>query len=408
MNSIIIGGGPAGMMAAFAAAKNGAAVCLFEKNNIFGKKMRITGKGRCNITNAGDDFFDKVTSNPRFLYSAFSNFNNFDAIDFFESLGVKTKTERGMRVFPENDNAHSLVNAFADHLRRIGVKIIKERVIRITVNDGRVSGVLTAKGRYAADNVLIATGGLSYPTTGSTGDGYKMAEELGHKIIAPKPSLVPLVSSEGFCGDLMGLTLKNIGFNILKGGKLIYSDFGELLFTHFGISGPVALSASLFMEDGEYDAVIDLKPALSEEELDKRVIRDLTKYSKRDFINAFDDLLPKSLIETFVNLTGIDQRKKAGEVAKEERKRICRLLKNFTVRITGLGKFEEAIITTGGVCVNEINPSTMESRIVGGLYFAGEVMDVAAYTGGYNLQIAYSTGYTAGISMAKCKGGFPK
>lgn len=399
MNSLIIGGGPAGMMAAAFAAKNGASVCLFEKNPILGKKMRITGKGRCNITNAGDDFFDNVISNPKFLYSSFNNFNNYDAINFFEEIGVKTKVERGLRVFPESDNAHTVVNALADYIRKLGVKIIKESVTDVTVSDGFVTGVI-AKKIYKSDNVLIATGGLSYPVTGSTGDGFKLAQNLGHKIVTPKPSLVPLVSSDAFCTELMGLTLKNIGFKIIKGDNLIYSDFGEMLFTHFGISGPVALSASCFMEDEEYEAVIDLKPALSEEELDKRLLRDFEKYSRKDFINSLDDLLPKSLINTIVLLSGIDGRKNAGEITKTERKNLCMLLKNFTVKIKGFGKIEEAIVTAGGVSVDEINPKTMESKIVKGLYFAGEVIDVSAFTGGYNLQIAYSTGYTAGKNMA--------
>lgn len=399
MNSLIIGGGPAGMMAAAFAAKNGASVYLFEKNPILGKKMRITGKGRCNITNAGDDFLDKVTSNPKFLYSSFNNFNNYDAINFFEDIGVKTKVERGLRVFPESDNAHTVVNALADYIRKLGVKIIRERATDVIVSDGFVTGIV-ANNKFKADKVLIATGGLSYPVTGSTGDGIKIAQRLGHKIINPKPSLVPLESSDAFCKDLMGLALKNIGFKIIKEGKLIYSDFGELLFTHFGISGPVVLSASCFMEDEEYEAVIDLKPALSDDELDKRILRDFEKYSRKDFINSLDDLLPKSLINTVVLLSGIDERKNAGEISKTERKNLCMLLKNFTVKIKGFGKIEEAIVTTGGVSVDDINPKTMESRIVKGLYFAGEVIDVSALTGGYNLQIAYSTGYTAGKNMA--------
>lgn len=402
MNSVIVGGGPAGMMAACTAAKNGASVYLFEKNSILGKKMRITGKGRCNITNAADDFFDNVTTNPRFLYSCFNNFNNFDAINFFEDLGVKIKVERGMRVFPESDNAHSVVNALADYMRKVGVKVIRETVSDVAVSEGAVFGIITKSGKkFKADNVLIATGGVSYPSTGSTGDGYKIAEKLGHTIIDINPALVPLNSSDAFCKDLMGLTLKNIGLRIEKDGKIIYTDFGEMLFTHFGISGPVILSASCFMNDGEYNAVIDLKPALTEDELDKRIIKDFEKYSKKDFINSLDDLLPKSLINTIIWQSRIDERKKACEVTKQERKNLCELLKNFTIKISGFGKMEEAIVTAGGICVNEINPYSMESKIIKGLYFAGEVIDVTAYTGGYNLQIAYSTGYTAGLKMSK-------
>jgi len=401
MKVFVIGGGPAGMMAAVSAAKSGHSVFLFERNDVLGKKMKITGKGRCNITNAGDELIPNVISNPSFLYSTFARFSNYDAIDFFESIGVKTKVERGMRVFPENDSAPSVVSAFKDYVKSLGVRIVRARINKIYEKDKKVIGVSTAEGKkYACDAVILATGGISYPQTGSTGDGHKMAKALGHTVTPLKPSLVPLSSKDKFCRELTGLSLKNVGFKIMDGNEVIYEDFGEMLFTHFGISGPVVLSASSHIKKPEgVKAVIDLKPALTPEMLDKRLIRDLTEFSNKDFVNSLSNLLPKKLIETVIEISGIDKRKKCNEITKEERGKLLNTLKNFTVSIDGFRPIAEAIVTSGGVSVNEINPKTMESKIIKNLYFAGEIIDVDAYTGGFNLQIAYSTGYVAGVSI---------
>ena len=403
MKVFVIGGGPAGMMAAATAAKCGHSVFLFEKNEKLGKKMRITGKGRCNITNAGDELIPNVITNPSFLYSAFAKFSNYDAIDFFENIGVKTKVERGMRVFPENDSAPSVVEAFKEHIKSLGVKTVRTRINKIYEKDKKIIGVSTAEGKkYACDAVILATGGVSYPQTGSTGDGHKMAKALGHTITPIKPSLVPLASDDKFCRELTGLSLKNIGFRIIKDNETVYEDFGEMLFTHFGISGPVVLSASSHIKNPEgIKAVIDLKPALTPEMLDKRLIRDLKTFSNKDFVNSLSELLPKKLIETVIEISGVDKRKKCNEITKEERGRFANLLKNFTVKISGFRPVAEAIVTSGGVSVNEINPKTMESKLIKNLFFAGEIIDVDAYTGGFNLQIAYSTGYVAGMSITE-------
>jgi len=403
MKVFVIGGGPAGMMAAISAAKSGHSVYLFERNEKLGKKMCITGKGRCNITNAGDDLISNVISNASFLYSAFSRFSNYDAIDFFEKIGVKTKVERGMRVFPENDSAPSVVTALKNHLKSLGIKAVHSRITKIIVKDGAVFAVLTADGKkYACDAAVLATGGVSYPQTGSTGDGHKIAKALGHTITPLLPSLVPLSCKEEFCSDLSGLSLRNIGFKIMDGKNTVYEDFGEMLFTHFGISGPVVLSGSSHIKTpAGMKAVIDLKPALTPEELDRRLLRDFTEFSNRDFINSLSELLPKSLIEIMVELSGIDGRKKCRHITKEERLSFGNLLKNFTLEISGFRPIAEAIVTSGGVATDEINPKTMESKKVKNLYFAGEIIDVDAYTGGYNLQIAYSTGFVAGSSIGK-------
>ncbi len=401
MKVFVIGAGPAGMMAAITAAKNGHSVYLFEKNNDLGKKMRITGKGRCNITNAGDELIPNVITNPRFLYGAFKRFSNYDAIDFFESIGVKTKVERGFRVFPENDSAPSVVNALKKHLTSLGVTVIKARIVRIYEKDGIISGALTEGGKkISCDALVLATGGVSYPQTGSTGDGHRMAKLLGHTITPLKPSLVPLSSDDEFCRELSGLSLKNIGFKLSDGENILYEDFGEMLFTHFGISGPVVLSGSSHLKKAKgIKAIIDLKPALDYDTLDKRLIRDLTEFSNRDFINSLSSLLPKKLIATIIKLSGIDERKKCNEITKKERAVFLDLLKNFTVNISGFRPIAEAIVTSGGIKTDEINPKTMESKLIKNLYFAGEVIDVDAYTGGYNLQIAYSTGFVAGGSI---------
>ena len=401
MKVFVIGGGPAGMMAASAAAKKGHDVYLFEKNDFLGKKMRITGKGRCNITNAGDDLIANVITNPRFLYGAFKRFSNYDAVSFFEDIGVKTKVERGMRVFPENDSAPSVVNAFSAHLKSLGVKVIHRRVVRIYEKEKSVYAIGTDDGKkFPCDAVVLATGGISYPQTGSTGDGHRMAKLLGHSITLLAPSLVPLASENEFCREISGLSLKNIGFKLIKDEEVIYEDFGEMLFTHFGISGPVVLSGSSHLKKAKGTvAVIDLKPALSFEMLDKRLVRDLLEFSNRDFVNSLSALLPKRLIKTIVKLSGIDERKKCNEITKKERQDFARLLKCFKVEVSGFRPIAEAIVTSGGVCTDEINPKNMESKLIRGLYFAGEMIDVDAYTGGYNLQIAYSTGFVAGSSI---------
>lgn len=401
MKVFIVGGGPAGMMAAIAASLKGHQVYLFEKNERLGKKMRITGKGRCNITNAGPDIIENVITNPSFLYSAFSRFSNYDAINFFEKIGVKTKVERGLRVFPENDSAPFVVDALVKHLKESGVKTVRNKVKDIIVKEKKIIGILTEDGKkYACDALVLATGGVSYPQTGSTGDGHKIAKKHGHTITELLPSLVPFSAKEEFCKELSGLSLKNVGFKLKDGDKTLYEDFGEMLFTHFGISGPVVLSASSHIKNpAGLSAVIDLKPALTRETLDKRLIRELTEFANKDFVNSLGELLPRKLIETIVELSKIDKHKKCRDITKEERLSFLELLKNFTVEITSFRPIAEAIVTSGGISTNEINPKTMESKIINGLYFAGEIIDVDAYTGGYNLQIAYSTGYAAGSSI---------
>ena len=403
----VIGGGPAGMMAAISAARCGAQVVLFEKNARLGKKLRITGKGRCNVTNDCDtnEFLMNVPTNPRFLYAALNRFSTADAKDFFESAGVELKTERGRRVFPVSDKAADIVDAFVRQLSECGVRVQNQKALGVTVEEGRVSGVLTEEGRAAFDAVIVATGGMSYPLTGSDGDGYKFAKKLGHTVCDLKPSLVPIVAKGRMCSYLQGVSLKNIGFKIVdtRNGKTVFEDFGEMMFAHFGITGPVVLSASAHISDiecGAYEAHIDLKSALDEKTLDARVLSDFKKYSNKDFINALDDLLPQKMIEPIVSVSGIDPRKKVNSVTKEERAALVSVLKCFKIRLSGFRPIDEAIVTKGGVSVKEIDPKTMESKLVVGLYFAGEVLDLDAYTGGFNLQIAYSTGYLAGESAA--------
>ncbi len=396
----VIGGGPAGMMAAATAAKNGKKVVLFEKNAFLGKKLLITGKGRCNITNDADisDFIKNVPVNSSFLYSAFYGFTNRDMIELIESLGVATKVERGGRVFPVSDKAKDVVNALAKYVLDSGAKVVKVAVSKVIVNeDGTKTVVLVDKRGIRCDSVIIATGGASYPLTGSTGDGYRMAKELGHTVTELKPSLVPLVVKEDYISDLQGLSLKNVSVSLNLKGKVVYEDFGEMLFTHYGLSGPTILSASSHMrKDGEYSVSIDLKPALDTGALDKRVLRDFEQMKNKDFINSLDELLPKKLIPVIVKLSGISPHKKVNEITKEERANLVSLIKNLRFDIKGFRPISEAIITSGGVNVKEINPGTMESKLVRGLYFAGEIIDVDAYTGGFNLQIAFSTGYLAG------------
>ncbi|MBP3336984.1 MAG: NAD(P)/FAD-dependent oxidoreductase [Clostridia bacterium] len=406
-NVAVVGGGAAGMLAAGSAAENGASVILIEKNNYLGKKLGITGKGRCNLTNSAEmrEIMENIPTNPRFLYSAFNAFSNYDIIDLVERYGTKTKVERGGRVFPVSDKAHDVIAAIKKYLREFGVRAVNAEVKEILENNGKITGVMLSDGKIIeAQKVIIATGGVSYPQTGSTGDGFLFAKALGHQIIEPKASLVPMVAEEPFVKDLMGLSLKNIGISVLnENKKVVYSDFGEMIFTHYGVSGPVILSASSRLSDlGEkkYTLKIDLKPALDEKTLDNRLLRDFGENKNKDFINSLGDLLPSKLIPVIVKLSGIDERKKVNLITKPERMALLSLLKGFTLTLTEKRPVSEAIITSGGVNVREINPKTMESKLIQGLYFAGEVIDVDAYTGGFNLQIAFSTGYLAGMSAA--------
>ncbi len=403
----VIGGGAAGMMAAIHAAENGARVTLIERNNVCGKKLKITGKGRCNVTNACDvkDFMQNVPTNPRFLYSALNCFSTEDTMAFFESEGVPLKVERGRRVFPVSDKAEDIVTALYKRMKRLGVGIINARAESLVVHEGAIRGVMAGGELISADAVIIATGGRSYPGTGSDGDGYKLAVSVGHSVTPIIPSLVPLVSKSRICPSLQGLSLRNVALRITaeQNGKTVYEDFGEMMFTHFGMTGPMILSASAHISDigkTAYEAHIDLKPALDMAELDARVLSDFSKYVNKDLINALDDLLPQKLIPVIVGLSGIDPRKKVNSVTREERGALCSCIKDLRIRIDGFRPIAEAIVTKGGVNVKEIDPKTMESRLCSGLYFAGEVIDVDAYTGGYNLQIAFSTGALAGRSAA--------
>lgn len=402
---IVIGGGAAGMLAAITAARNGKKVVIYEKNEKLGKKLYITGKGRCNVTNACDmdELFDHMVTNHRFLYSSFYGFNNYDMMDLLEELGCPVKIERGNRVFPESDKSNDVLMALSRELKRLQVEIRFFSPVReVLVSDGYFEGILLSDGKKViGDSVIIATGGLSYPSTGSTGDGYRFAQECGHSVTKLSPSLVPFTIKEGFCKELMGLSLRNIHFEVTSRGKTIYSDFGELLFTHFGISGPTVISASAYIQNHlknkDLKAVIDLKPALTAEQLDVRLLRDFEKYRSKQFKNALVDLLPHKLISVIIERTGIHPDKKVTEIRKEERTRLIDELKGFTLTIIGIRDYKEAIITKGGINIKEINPSTMESKQIKGMYFAGEVLDLDAVTGGFNLQIAWSTGYAAGL-----------
>ncbi len=405
---VVIGGGAAGLIAAGTAAERGKSVVLIEKNRILGKKLLITGKGRCNITNACEDvetLLENVTVNRTFLYSAFYGFTNDDTIKFFNDLGVETKIERGNRVFPVSDKSQSVVDALSVYVKKSSVKILHDTVLKVlTDEDGRACGVATKKhSEISARSVIIATGGASYQGTGSTGDGYGWAKVLGHTVTEIIPSLVPVTVEEKWAYDLMGLSLKNIEISVLnEKNKVIYKDFGEMLFAHFGLSGPVILSASAHMrpmESGKYRILLDLKPALDEKTLDSRILRDFQKFANRDFVNSLSELLPNGLIDIVVALSGIDPRKKVNSVTKEERKKLVSVIKGIEFNVTGFCPIEQAIITSGGISVKEINSSTMESKLVKGLYFAGEIIDVDAYTGGFNLQIAFSTGRLAGMSV---------
>lgn len=397
----IIGGGAAGMMAAITAARQGKKVTLIEHNSYLGKKIGITGKGRCNVTNDCEieELFKNIPRNPKFLYSAIYSFSNYNVKEFFEELGVALKVERGQRVFPVSDKAKDIVDALKNELKRLGVSVVFDHAVEIEAENGCVTGVKCRKNTIKADRVLIATGGKSYPQTGSTGDGYRMAQMLGHTVTPLKPSLIPLLAKS--VAELQGLSLKNVSVTVLdEKGKKLYTDLGEMLFTHFGMSGPIILSASGHMKSDErYKIILDLKPALDKKELDKRILRDFEKYQNRDFVNALDDLLPQKMIPFVIKLSGIDERKKVNGITKEERSALTDAIKEIKIDIEGFRPISEAIVTQGGISVKEIDPSTMESKIVKGLYFAGEVIDVDGYTGGFNLQIAFSTGYLAGINM---------
>lgn len=408
------------MMAAVTAARQGDEVSLFEKNEKLGKKLFITGKGRCNITNAADieAFFRAMNSNPKFMYSGFYSFTNDQVIQFFEDLGVQTKIERGDRVFPVSDHSSDVINALSREMKRLGVQIylhseVRELLIEeMSDADGTemtVSGVVLASGKkIRGDSVIVTTGGASYPSTGSTGDGYRFAKACGHKVTDLLPALVPMEVKEWYAGELMGLSLRNIEIKITDGKKKLYEEFGEMLFTHYGVTGPVILSASSVvgkrLKQKELTLHIDLKPALAEEQLDKRVLRDFESNHNRQFKNAVDGLFPAKLKPVMVELSGIPEEKKVNEITKEERLKFVRLIKDFTMTLTSLRGYNEAIITKGGVSVKEIDPGTMESKLVHRLYFAGEVLDLDAMTGGFNLQIAWSTGYLAGLNAGRTSG----
>lgn len=404
---IVIGGGAAGAVAAVFAARNGHRVELFEKNEKIGKKLFITGKGRCNVTNAGDmdALFDAVKSNPKFLYSAFYSFTNEQAMDFFEELGVRLKVERGNRVFPESDHSSDIIHALKHELEQLGVEIhFCTEVKDVLVEHEKFTGIVLKNGKkVSGDACVVATGGISYASTGSTGDGYRFAEKTGHKVTELYPSLVPMEVKEWYAKELQGLSLRNVRGTILDGKKKLYDEFGEMLFTHYGVSGPIIISASSVvgkkLQDKELTLQIDLKPALSREQLDQRVLRDFEENKNKQFKNAVDKLFPAKLKPIMIELSGISPEKKVNEISKEERLYFVDLIKNFKMTLTGLRSYNEAIITKGGVSVKDIDPGTMESKKISGLYFAGEVLDLDALTGGFNLQIAWSTGYLAGISI---------
>lgn len=404
---IVIGGGAAGMNAALYAARNGHKVTLLEKNEKLGKKIYITGKGRCNLTNASDMdvLFQNVMSNKKFLYSAFYAYDNMQVINFFEENGMKTKIERGNRVFPVSDHSSDVISALSKALRREGVEIcLNTPVQALIIENNQIKGVKTSRGNtLMADSVIMATGGLSYPSTGSTGEGLKYVEECGHRIVKCTPALVPFNAKEVWVKELQGLSLKNTAITIYNGKKKLYDDFGEMLFTHFGVSGPMILSASGHIKaslfENELQMSIDLKPAIDKEQLDKRILREFEEAKNKAFKNSLNKLLPTKMIPIIIELSGIDPEKKVNEISREERLNIVKLLKGLPLTITGLRGWNEAIITKGGVNVKDVNPSTMESKIVKNLYICGEMLDLDAMTGGYNLQIAWSTGYLAGISV---------
>ena len=403
--AVVIGGGPAGMMAAITAARRGRDVVLLEHQKFCGKKLRITGKGRCNVCNDCEkrDFLKNVPGNPKFLYSALDRFGPSDTMAFFEELGVPLKTERGNRVFPVSDNAHDVARALEREMKRCGVRLwAEEEARRVLTREGAVCGVETDRGTIDCESVLLATGGMSYPLTGSTGDGYRMARELGHSVTPLRPSLIPLECAEPDCAELQGFSLKNVTLTALEGDRIVFSELGELMFTHFGVTGPLVLSASSHMRDYVNQSCrlwIDLKPALDPQTLDARLLRDFEKYRNRDFRNALDDLAGRSMIPVLIRRSGIPEDTKVHSITREQRRRLGELLKRFELTVTGPRPIEEAIVTAGGVAVGEVNPRTLESKLVRGLHFAGELLDLDAYTGGYNLQIAWSTRHLAGENL---------
>ncbi len=402
---VVVGGGAAGMMAAISAAERGGDVTLLEPNERLGKKLNITGKGRCNVTsNAGaEELLANVPRNGKFLYSVFSRFNGRDAMAFFETLGVPLKTERGNRVFPVSDRAFDVSAALERRLKALGVSLVRDRALALETADGAVQAAAGERRRYPAEAVILATGGVSYPATGSTGEGHRMAAEAGHTVTPLHGSLVPL-RDFGVGRELQGLSLRNVGLTVFENNKKVYTDFGEMVFTHFGVSGPLILSASAHMRrfgERAYRLEIDLKPALDEQTLDRRLLADFEKYANHDFCNALDDLLPQKLIPMVIRISEIEPRRKVHDITREQRRGLLTVLKHFPVVIAGPCPVTDAIVTSGGVKVGEINPNTMESKLVKGLYFAGEVIDVDAYTGGFNLQIAWATGRAAGFAAAK-------
>lgn len=402
---VVVGGGAAGMMAAITAAEQGAAVTLLEPNERLGKKLNITGKGRCNVTNDTEleGLLANTPKNGKFLYSAFSRFSSRDTMAFFEKLGVPLKVERGNRVFPVSDRAFDISGALERRLKTLKVTMIRDRATGLTIGDSMITAVEGEKKSYPADAVILATGGVSYPATGSTGEGHRMAASAGHTVTDLQGSLVPLREKGNRCAALQGLSLRNVSLTVFENNKKIYTDFGEMLFTHFGVSGPLVLSASAHMRrfgKKEYRLEIDLKPALDEQTLDKRILSDFEKYCNNDFCNALNDLLPQKMIGQVIEVSGIDPHCKVNSITREQRRVLVQLLKHWPIEVAGLRPVTDAIITSGGVKVGEINPTTMESKLVKELYFAGELIDVDAYTGGFNLQIAWSTGRAAGLAAA--------
>lgn len=403
-DAVVIGGGPAGMLCSAVAAERGLSVILLEHQKTFGRKLRITGKGRCNITNNCDvkEIMRNIPGDGRFLYSALNRFPPSAVMDFFESLGVKLKTERGNRVFPVSDSANEVAEALISYMKRCGVRTVKASARNVLCEDGSVCGVMTDDGLISCKKVVIATGGLSYPLTGSTGWGFKEAEALGHTVIPARASLVPLESDDDYCAEMQGFSLKNVTLSAYEDDVLIYRELGEMLFTHFGVSGPLVLSASAHMRrfgECKYRLEIDLKPALDEKKLDARLLRDFEKFKNRDFANALNELAGRTMIPVLVRLSGIAPETKVNSITREQRHELLRLFKAFPISVSGTRPVNEAIVTSGGVSTKEVNPRTMESKLVSGLYFAGEVLDLDAYTGGFNLQIAWATGYTAGNSL---------
>ena len=401
---VVIGGGPAGMMCAVQAAERGARVVLLDGNRLLGRKLRITGKGRCNLTNNCDvkTVMQNIPGDGRFLYSALSRFSPSETMAFFTGLGVALKTERGNRVFPVSDRAEDVADAIARKCRALGVRVLRERAQKILTEDGAVCGVQGEETEIRCRAAALCTGGRSYPLTGSDGAGYALARSLGHSVTATRPSLVPLESDDDYCAEMQGFSLRNVLLRAYEDEKLIYSEQGELLFTHFGVSGPLVLSASAKMRrmgEAHYRLSIDLKPALDEKKLDERILRDFEKYANKEFKNALNDLAGRTMIPVLIRLSGIPEDTKVNSITREQRRALVQLFKSFPVGVKGFRPIDEAIVTAGGVSTKEVNPRTMESKLVRGLYFAGEILDLDAYTGGFNLQIAWATGYVAGCSV---------